>query len=128
MSQLVNENNINNVRRQIKIQKQSHPFHTTVNYPESVITDYDHFPYRRWFRGQTLSDKPIIAEREAGYRPVRKNCYASFDEVKEPNYPNHCFEGSCSLVVPCYPQYLQKFSDRDHMNVILNKACIVQYR
>ena len=128
MSQAINASNVYNVRSQIALEKQSQPFHATVNYAKSIVTDYDNFPYGRWYRGQALSDKPIVAEREAGWRPRQKNCYSNFSSPVENKYPNHCFETACSTVFPCYPKYLQKFSDQEQMNVILNKACIVQYR
>lgn len=34
-----------------------------------VLTDMDHFPYRRFFRGVYDDPVPIIHSRFAGYRP-----------------------------------------------------------
>ena len=130
MSYLTNLNNVNNVREQIAMNNLNTPFHATVNYAKATLTDYDTFPYPRWFRGVPQSSKPIIAEREAGWRTRHDNCYKvlNAESDNEWKYPDHCFEGPCSLVVPCYPAYLQKLSDKEALNVILNKACIVQYR
>ena len=34
-----------------------------------TLTDMDHFPYRRFFRGIYYEPEPIIHSRDAGYRP-----------------------------------------------------------
>lgn len=34
-----------------------------------MITDMDHHPYRRFFRGEYKNSDPIIHSRYAGYRP-----------------------------------------------------------
>ena len=110
----------------------STPYHATVKQAGSVVTDFDNFPYNRWYRGNPLSDIPIVAEREAGWRPRHSSCYkVSESPCKKSNhdtYPNHCFEAACSTVFPCYPEYLTKYADRDALNLILNKSCIVQHR
>ncbi len=126
---MINDANVANVRVQIAKKKGFNPYLATVGQSVQVLTDYDTFPYPRYFRGVPESSRPIVAEREAGWRHRHDNCYKVL-EPQEPdkNYPNHCFEAACSTVFPCYPEYLHKFSDRDALNVILNKACIVQYR
>lgn len=125
----INEQNVQNIRAQIQSKKEANPYLATVNQSAQVITDYDTFPYPRWFRGVPNSDRPIVAEREAGWRPRHDNCYRIEKPYSsESNYPNHCFEGPCSVVYPCYPKYLQKFSDREALNVMLNNACTIQYR
>jgi hypothetical protein len=124
----INSDNVRNIREQISRKKSSHPFLATENMAKQVLTDYDTFPYSRWYRGVPNESKPIVAEREAGWRERRETCYQLIQPVTESSYPNHCFEGPCSTVYPCYPKYMQKFSDRDAMNVLLNKSCIVQYR
>lgn len=121
-------NNVDNVREQIEMNNLNIPFHATINYANSVVTDYDTFPYHRWYRGQAISDVPIVAEREAGWRPQRNRCYKDNTVPPPKEYPNHCFEGPCSVTYPCYPKYLQKYSDRAQMNVLLNKSCVTQYR
>jgi hypothetical protein len=99
-----------------------------MNGAESVITDMDHFPYTRFFRGVYNSTNPVVLEREAGWRPRRNACYSvNYCNDKGP-YPNHCFETACSTVYPCHPETLQRYSDREALLVQLNKNCIVQYR
>ena len=130
LTPVLNQNNIESVRDMIAKKKGDMPYHATQDTASNVITDFYHFPYNRYFRGHFSSPTPIVAEREAGFRPRHDECY----KIEIPPsgesspYPNHCFEGPCSLVTPCYPAYLRKYSDRDAMNVQLNKACTVQYR
>lgn len=120
--------NVKSVRSQILDKQNSEPYHATMEDATSVLTDMDHFPYTRYYRGDAKTSCPVAFEREAGWRPVHNSCYnVNRVDVPEP-YPNHCWESGCSVVYPCYPEYLKKLSDRDALNVQLNKACIVQYR
>lgn len=124
----INDSNVNNVRVQIARKKQSVPYHATAHDSSGVITDYDSFPYTRWFRGVPESSKPIVAEREAGWRPRHDRCYRFSQPAAKSHYPNHCFQGPCHFTHPCYPEYLTKYADEDILDTIINKACIVQYR
>lgn len=123
----ITDNNVLSVRKQISLKQGCDPFFATINDAESVITDMDHFPYTRFFRGVYYSSDPVVLEREAGWRPQNNQCY-KYGCAGEGPYPNHCFESACSVVYPCYPQYLRKYSDRQALDVQLNRACIVQYR
>ena len=97
--------NINLVREMIeKKECLDKPFFATSKYIEGIITDYDHFPYTRYFRGRYNYDKPIVSEREAGYRVrhdnnINKTCSYVIDDDK----PNVCFQDACSVVFPCNP-------------------------
>ncbi len=75
----INRNNVNSVREQINRKKQSRPFLATINDAAQTITDYDTFPYPRWFRGVPESSQPIVAEREAGWRTRYDDCYSVDD-------------------------------------------------
>lgn len=125
-------NNISTVRKNIARKCSSNPYHATINQAGSIVTDYDNFPYNRWYRGKPTSSRPIIAEREAGWRPRHEQCYEVVEpecsQKKHSTYPNHCFETACSTVFPCYPEYLTKYADREALNLVLNKACVVQHR
>ena len=125
-SNLINERNVSNIRKQISQSRYGKL--TTENEVTEIITDFDTFPYPRWYRGEYQSSHPVIAEREAGYRPIENQCYDVQRNKITKTYPNHCFEGPCSTVYPCYPQYLAKLSDREAMNVLLNKSCTIQFR
>jgi len=119
----VNLQNLTNIQYQIQLKKYNNsPYYATQSNVTQVITDYDELPYRRWYRGIPEVELPIIAEREAGYRPLIKKIY--IEQKPEPEKINHCFESACSVVYPCYPEYLKKYSDRDEMNVMLNKNCL----
>jgi hypothetical protein len=127
-TETINNINVNNVRYQIDQKKGYKPFYATLKDGSSVLTDYDQFPYSRYFRGVPESYRPIVAEREAGWRPIHNNCYKVEDPNREVNIHKNCFESACSVVYPCYPNYAAKYSDRDAFNVMLNNACIVEYR
>lgn len=127
---ILNEYNVNNIRSQIQGKKSSLPYYATSNQAKEVITDYDTFPYPRYFRGVAPLPVPVVAEREAGWRPRHDNCYRVIepDNIPRPKLPNNCFQAPCSTVYPCYPEYLTKYSDKEALDLILNKTCIVQYR
>jgi len=128
LTPMINQHNVVNVREMIALKKNSHPYYATSLSTTNALTDMDHFPYSRFYRGVVGFDQPVLIEREAGWRPVDNRCYRLNKPYTDTAYPNHCFETACSTVYPCYPQYLQKFSDRNALNVQLNRACISQYR
>jgi len=125
MSYMSNEQKIKN---KILLKKGSEPYFPSYNNITKIVNDIDHLPYTRFYRGRYKSDKPIVFEREAGWRPIKNSCYNVKNPNTESSYPNHCFETACSTVYPCYPQYLDKFSDKEALDVQLNRSCIVQYR
>jgi hypothetical protein len=71
----INMSNVDNIREQIKRKKGWNPYFATQKEAMSVTTDYDVFPYPRYFRGIATSSEPIVAEREAGYRNRHDDCY-----------------------------------------------------
>ena len=126
----INQRNIAHIRDQINQKKGDQPYWATYGQSSAVITDQDTFPYPRWYRGVPESSAPVVAEREAGWRFRHDSCYRTQPPpgAIKSDYPNHCFEMPCSTVYPCYPEYLRKFADREALHVILNKACLTQYR
>jgi hypothetical protein len=128
MTPRINQNNVTNVREMIAIKQSCMPYYATSRSASNALTDMDHFPYSRFYRGVPGFEQPVVIEREAGWRPTHDACYQINQPPEMEPYPNHCFETACSTVYPCYPQYFQKFSDRNALNVQLNRACIVQYR
>jgi hypothetical protein len=123
----INSENVRNIRLQILRKQNYNPYFATLNTGSIVLTDYDNFPYERYFRGIPNSNKPVVAEREAGWRPIYNKCYDHHTNSKDINI-NFCFETACSTVYPCKPEYLAKYADRDALNVMLNNDCISQYR
>lgn len=128
-------NNDEYIREQIALKNSSVPYQATSCMSKQVITDHDSFPYQRWYRGDPRSTKPIIADRQAGWRERHDRCYqfnppkGAYTTVKgEANYPNHCWQGASNVITPCHPEYLAKYADKALLDSLLNKACIVQYR
>lgn len=128
LTPLINEQNVESVRKMIAARKGYKPYYASGDTVAGVVTDQDHFPYTRYFRGVSYHPDPIVFEREAGWREIRNGCYQVRKPYQKGPYPNHCFASACSVVYPCYPEYQQKFSDKNFLDITLNKACIVQYR
>jgi hypothetical protein len=112
------DTNISSIQDQIYMKKGYMPYYGTSNVAESIITDMDHFPYTRFFRGVYYSSKPTVFEREAGWRPIKNNCYKGKNCVEKSSYPNNCWEYPCSTVLPCYQKV-----ERDASN-----PCVILYR
>ncbi len=78
------------------------PHYATIQSAQEIITPFDAFPYKYWFRGQYDKSYPVVAERTAGFRPRHDWCY------KEQNTPNpckagYCWQYPCSSIWPCRP-------------------------
>lgn len=76
------------------------PYYANRGAVEKIVTDYDHFPYHRFYRGKYNSSEPCIAEREAGWRVRKEPCYVHRKEVKDIK-PHFCWNYDCSTVFPC---------------------------
>ena len=122
-SKELTQHSINYVRNQIKAKNSNLPYFATANLVKNSVTDMDTFPYNRHFRGVYYENEPIVMEREAGWRKRHDRCYQPTYSYT-PSYPKHCFQAGCSTVYPCYPEYLRKYSDKDEMDIMLNKLCI----
>jgi hypothetical protein len=126
LTEKINNNNIHIVRSQIERKKTYKPFFGTQNAVGSIITDMDHYPYTRFYRGVYNSTEPAVMEREAGWRKVVDNCYIDQSSCTQSiNYPSHCFQTACSTVYPCYANTVK---DYDAHVLLINKNCIVEYR
>jgi hypothetical protein len=127
----INSRNIQNIRYQIGNKKNSEPYYSTSKTNRNVITDYDHFPYTRYFRGRAQSSFPIVAEREAGWRPINKECYDSKytrDEIQVKHNsitPRNYFQPACSTV---YPKYVNDDDLLSLTDIKLNENCVISYR
>ena len=66
--------NIDIIKEHINRKKSSDPYFSTKENIKMVMVDNDHFPYTRFYRGKAESNKPIIMEREAGWRNVNIIC------------------------------------------------------
>jgi hypothetical protein len=129
LTNYINDRNVQNIRYQINNKVGSKPYYGTQQNNRNAITDYDMFPYDRWFRGNFEVDYPIVAEREAGWRPMNENCYEKIyhRDDKSKNHdinPKHFFQPPCSVV---YPKYVNK-NDISFNDVKLNENCVISYR
>lgn len=120
----INEHSIEYIRSQIA-KRNSVPYFASNKAVTNVVTDMDHHPYTRWFRGVYYYPDPIIMEREAGWRPRKDSCYSvNSPPVIEEN-PSHCFESACSTIFPCIPSQ-SRYADRIVADTVINKSCIVK--
>lgn len=51
------------------------PYESRASDIQHVVTDIDHFPYTRFYRGIYNDAKPHLWEREAGFHPLQNNLY-----------------------------------------------------
>lgn len=102
------KSNIDEVRYRIALKMNSNfPYYATKECTKSIITDMDHFPYRRFYRGEYQSTEPIIVEREAGYRNRKDEKYIQL--VDPVIYrPEYCWQYPCTSIKPCKPEGEQK--------------------
>lgn len=127
LTQSITDKNIAIVRGLIKRSQQSAPLYVTGDIPSSVITDYDVFPYPRWFRGLYDNSNPIVAEREAGYRILQSESYMDSKKKNETEAViEHVFQTACTTIKPSF--VLDPDShEGTKFNKSINKMCIVQY-
>ena len=124
----LNEKSINSIQRQIEMKTSSDPYFATNKTVLNSITDMDHTPYTRWYRGVYYYPDPIVMEREAGWRNINNTCYTVKKDPYVDETPKHCFEVACTTNFPCYPSYLAKYADKNALDVMINNTCITQYR
>ena len=122
-SDMITKRNHDTIQYQIQLTNQQTPFFPSKDLIRSVMTDMDHFPYTRFYRGNPRENMPTIMEREAGFRK-KLDCYKPEYVVDEGPFPNVCFEVPCSTTYPCNPDYVQKFGDSNKINLWVNKTCV----
>lgn len=109
----MNERNIENVRRMIARKQSAVPFYGTWQQASSILTDMDHHPYSRFYRGDYRSSMPIIMEREAGWRIVNNDAYRGIGgDVGSNAPPEHCFQYASSVVLPCHCDIFSQYEKR----------------
>ena len=69
-----------------------------------ILTDMDHFPYTRYYRGMVSCDKPRVFDREAGRRQWRDEMYTDLTPPIKPVEYQGCFQIPCSTILPCVVQ------------------------
>lgn len=58
------------IQEQMFLKNLDAPYTVSNNIIKDVKTEYNTFPYRKWYKGKYSSHKPIVDKREAGFRPV----------------------------------------------------------
>jgi hypothetical protein len=96
--------NIDTIKSYICRKNDSEPYHHTIGNARNIITDFETFPYNRWWRGEHKSAVPIVIEREAGWRPWHDPCPRPPQQKQQPDI---CFSAACSTILPCHAR-LQK--------------------
>lgn len=122
------QHSISSVRFQIEQKNSSCPFLANSDNVLASVTDYDHHPYSRWFRGVYYFPDPIVAEREAGYRKTENHCYHVIRPYKAEPQVTNCFEPACTLTKPCHLSTSVRYTESEAQNRATNNMCIVQYR
>jgi len=88
------------LNRQIQRKKGHQPYQPDAGVIRGCVTDMDHFPYTRFYRGEYQSDEPVIYGRETGYHPVgpvmRQN---EIVLSPEPDWDIY-FQNPCSTLLP----------------------------
>ena len=100
------------------------PYYARCNTIMQFPTDMDHFPYSRFYRGDYRSTEPVVYDRTVGYRLREDPCYTPINQTWNPIQPDNCFQTGCNTVYPCYPSYLRKYSDKEAMELMLNRRCV----
>ena len=102
LTNTLNDCNVKHIREQIAKKRGYIPFLATNKDSVGAITDFDTFPYPRFFRGQALSSQPTVLEREAGWRIRNDCCYnPQVNSVSVGNpIPSIVFQMPNSTIVP----------------------------
>jgi len=116
---------IETIREQINRKTSATPYLANGRTVSHVITDMDHHPYSRWFRGVYYYPDPVIMEREAGFRPIENGCYSANVRRSASPEPKYCFEPPCNTIFPCNPR---SFADKTALERRVDRECLVQYR
>jgi hypothetical protein len=110
---------MNYLKKQIEKKLSTSPYYATEQDCKNIITDFDHFPYTRWYRGNSALYVPVVAERQAGWRIRHDDCYKQEKTIDNTHTPNVCFQNAPNAAFPC--QTSGQPNDKFY-----NKSCIVQ--
>jgi hypothetical protein len=108
------DSNVRAIQLQIaQKQNRSMPYYATQETTGIVLTDYDTFPYPRFFRGVYNDSRPNVIEREAGWRVRQDPCYR---DQRDPVLKPHpmCWQPPCTTIFPCKAKHEQPTCDTTH--------------
>ena len=87
--------NYENIRKQIQLKKNSqNTYYSTVQNNNNVLTEYDNFPFNRFWKGVPTSEYSFVDGREAGWRVRDDSCYKGGCAYENIPKPNICFQYS----------------------------------
>jgi hypothetical protein len=90
---LLHQRNIQNIKNQIFIKNNSqNTYYATTMNNKNVITEYDHFPYTRFWKGIPKSSHNYVDSREAGWNRREDKCYKGCGVSQEMFPPQVCFQ------------------------------------
>lgn len=121
----MNKTSIDHIQAMIEKKNSFQPYYATNKSILPSVTDMDHHPYTRFYRGVYYYPDPIVFEREAGWREIQDHCYNLNIPPQEESVPRLCFQAPCSTVFSCHPENKSKYSEHENLT---NNNCIVQYR
>jgi hypothetical protein len=94
-----------NLKKNITLKNACTPYFTSADTIMSSITDYDTFPYPRWYKGVYNSQTPIIDKRQAGYHAMdyKKTLFSNtITCCTNQETPTIEFQIPCSTILPSY--------------------------
>lgn len=100
------------------------PYYARKDTVKYIQTEVDNFPYNGFFRGEIGNPNPVFFDRKAGFKPIN-SCYNTLTYNKQPEKKNYCFQTASNTVYPCYPEFLDKYNDKQKIEHSLNRQCIV---
>ena len=129
-TRLINTRNKENLEYLISRKRSFLPYIADTSTASAVLTDFDSFPYKRWWRGDYESPYPVVIDREPGWRPREDQCYKRkcSAHVKPSTPTDLCFETPCSTVFPCYPGLKLPTIGKEATNIASNSARVIEYR
>ena len=82
------------------------------------ITDLDHFPYKRNFRGIYNFSYPVVNERQVGWRARDDSCYKYINNNVSTK-KTFCWQYPCSTLFPCNKANHEKNNSKECTNNIV---------
>lgn len=110
ISSSIDSNNRSWIANQIYLKNMyAYPYQSLANDIKHVVTDIDHFPYTRFYRGVYNDSHPHIWQREAGYHRLYNDNYKEhlLYIVKPHQSPTQI---PCSTILP------RRLHFRDHLS------------
>jgi hypothetical protein len=78
----------------------AYPYQSLGNDVKHVVTDVDHFPYTRFYRGVFDDTQPHLWEREAGYHPLQNKQYKDHVVYVKTHEATPHTQVACSTIFP----------------------------